>query len=120
MPHVQVVGAATLEQLARRFEPMTVRSGDVVAKTTAFFLNTRDRTALVRALVVEPHVQRKFYVLLAEKPQGLMVRLDPLTDPEKTPAVKRLLALVADWVRRESPESRYGVTNIAEYLVEPR
>jgi len=119
MPHIQIVGAATLEQLAERFEPLSGRYGDIICKATAFFLNARDRTALVQSLVVEPRVTRKFYVLLAEKPDGLMVRLDPLTDPEKTEGVKRLLALVADWIRRASPGSAYGTTNLQEFLIPP-
>lgn len=117
MPHIQVVGAAPLEQLVDRFEPINYRSGPTICKTSAIFLNSRDRTALIQALVVEPHVQRKFYILLAERPEGLMVRLDPLTDPEKTDAVKRLVALVADWVRRASPGARYGTTNLRDFLV---
>jgi len=118
MPHIQIVQAAPLEQLAERFEPLSARHGETVIKTTAIYLNARDRTALVQALVVEPRVHRKFYVLLVEKPGAMMVRLDPLTDPEKTDAVKRALAMVADWVRRISPESRYGTTNLSEFLLD--
>jgi len=36
MPHVQVKAAVKLEQLAARFEPMTIRCGDTVVKTLAF------------------------------------------------------------------------------------
>jgi hypothetical protein len=79
-------------------------------------LHSRDRTPLIQALVVEPRVNRKFYVLLVEKPEGLLVRLDPLTDPEKTDGVKRLLALVAEWIRRVSPGSCFGTTNLREFL----
>lgn len=117
MPHIQIIGSAPLERLIDAFEPLSARDGDTIAKTSAIFLNVRDRTALVKALVVEPHVQRRFYVLLVEKSEGLMVRLDPLTDPEKTDAVKRLLALVADWVHRVSAGSRYGMTNLQGYLI---
>jgi hypothetical protein len=119
MPHIQVLGADPLEPLAARFEPLSSRHGDTITKATAFYLNARDRTALVEALVVEPHVHRKFYILLTEKSGGLMVRLDPLTDPEKTDGVKRLLAEVAAWVRRASPRGRYGTTNLSEFLVDP-
>jgi hypothetical protein len=118
MPHIQIIGALRLEQLAERFEPLNIRQGSTIGKTTAFYLNAHDRTALIQALVVEPHVNRKFYVLLVEKPDGIMVRLDPLTDPEKTDAVKRLLAAVADWIRRVSPGSSFGTTNLQEFLPE--
>jgi len=117
MPHIQILRAARLEDLAQTFESLTSRHGETIVKATAFYLNARDRMALVQALVVEPRITRKFYVLLVEKADGLMVRLDPLTDPEKTDAVKRLLALVADWIRRTSPQSSYGTTNLQDFLI---
>jgi len=117
MPHIQIIGPAKLEHLAECFEPLNRRRGEIIAKTTAFYLNAGDRTALVQALVVEPRVHRKFYVLLVEKPDGLMVRLDPLTDPEKTDGVKFLLALVADWICRVCPGSSYGTTNLHDFLL---
>jgi hypothetical protein len=40
----------------------------------------------------------------------------PATDPEKTPAVKKVMALVARFIRTVYPESRYGKTNLQEYL----
>jgi hypothetical protein len=117
MPHIEVKGAARLEQLADGFEPLKWREGETIVKATSIYLDARERVALVETLVIEPRVHRKFYVRLVEKTDGLRVRLDPLTDPEKTDAVKRALALVADWVRRQSPAGRYGATNLAGFLI---
>ena len=48
------------------------------------------------------------------------MRLLPATDPEeKTPAVKRLIALVARRIRQIVPQSRYGKTNLQDFLAEP-
>jgi hypothetical protein len=47
-----------------------------------------------------------------------MVRLEPMTDPEKSPAVKRALALVARRIRAACG-GRFGGTNIAEFLAAP-
>lgn len=117
MPHIEIIGALPLEELIGQFEPLNARDGDVVVKATAIFFNTRDRRALIQALVAEPRVHRKFYLLLVEKKDSLMVRLDPLTDPEKTRGVKLLVALVAYWIRRVSPTSSYATTNLNEYLM---
>ena len=117
MPHIEIIGSLPLDQLIGKFEPLNAREGDAVVKATAIFHSPRDSRALIQSLVAEPRVHRKFYILLAEKPKGLMVRLDPLTDPEKTRAVKRLIALVAYWVRRVSPTSSYGATNLNEFLI---
>ena len=47
---------------------------------------------------------------------GLTVRLEPLTDPEKTPGVRRAIAQVAQRLRSASGAS-YGTSNIQEYLI---
>jgi hypothetical protein len=48
--------------------------------------------------------------------KAITVRLLPATDPEKTPAVKKVMALVAGFIRTVYPGSRYGKTNLQEYL----
>jgi hypothetical protein len=50
---------------------------------------------------------------------AITVRLLPATDPEKTPAVKKVMALVAAFIRMVYPASRYGKTNLQEYLAPP-
>jgi hypothetical protein len=49
--------------------------------------------------------------------KAITVRLLPVTDPEKTPAVKKLMALVAAFTRTVYPGSRYGKTNLQEHLL---
>ena len=61
-----------------------------------------------------------FFVQLSQKHQAITVRLLPATDPEeKTPAVKRLMALVARRIRQIVPRSYYGKTNLQDFLTEP-
>ena len=63
-------------------------------------------------------LRQRFFVRVTERDDGVSVRLDPTTDPEKTPAVHRALALVADELRRKSPGSTVRSTNIADAVGE--
>ena len=76
------------------------------------------RTTLRR--LQRPKARHSFFVQLSQKDQAITVRLLPATDPEeKTPAVKRLMALVARRIRQIAPQSRYEKTNLQDVLTEP-
>jgi hypothetical protein len=45
--------------------------------------------------------------LINAKSDKTTIRLDPLTDPEKTPGVKMALALMAKKVLKHSPDLRW-------------
>lgn len=75
---------------------------------------------LLEAVVVDKPRSQTFFIQLSQKDQAVTVRLLPATDPEeKTAAVKRLMSLVARRVRQIVPQSRYGKTNLQEFLTEP-
>jgi len=118
VPHILVEGTLTLDDLARRHAPFAARLGACVVKCDRFYLETGGRTALVEALVAESGHTQRFFVRLQARDDGVMVRCEPLTDPEKSTGVKRALALVAERVRAACG-GRYGVTNLADYLVPP-
>lgn len=116
MPHILVQGSIALDDVARRHAPWSDRRGDLLVKFDRLYLETAGRAALVEALVVDRGHPQRFFVALQAREDGVMVRLEPLTDPEKTAGVKRALALVADRLRAESG-GRYGATNIPEFLI---
>ena len=118
MPHILVEGTIALEELARRHAPFTARAGSAIVKCDRFYLETGGRTALLETLVSDASHTQRFFVRLQARDDGVMVRCEPLTDPEKSPGVKRALALVASRVR-DACGGRYGVTNLADYLVPP-
>lgn len=118
MPHVILEGPATLADVARRHAPSVTREGDLLVKTERLYVDTGGRAALLETLVVDRGHTQKFFVLLEQRPGGLMVRLEPLTDPEKSPGVKRALGLVAHRIH-EATGCRFGSTNIAASLSPP-
>lgn len=115
MPHVVLEGRLTIDDAARAFEPFVVREGALVVKAERLYRETGARAALVEMIVVEPHHTQKFFVQLSPRDGGLTVRPEPLTDPEKTPGVKRAIAEVARRIAAATG-ARYGPTNIGEFL----
>ncbi len=116
MPHVVLEGRVTIDGCAARFEPFVVREGDGLVKVERFYRERDDRAALLETLVVDRGHTQKFFIQLSPKGEGLTVRLEPLTDPEKTPGVKRALAVVAHRIR-QATGCAYGRTNIEEFLI---
>jgi len=115
VPHVLLEGRASIAQLQAAHQPFTVREGERLVKVERFYADGRGEAALVETLVVESGHTQKFFILVSARPGGLAVRLEPMTDPEKSPGVKRALAIVAERLRRATG-GRYGSTNISEYL----
>jgi hypothetical protein len=54
--------------------------------------------------------------LIHAKSDKTTIRLDPLTDPEKTPGVKMALALMAKMLLKHFPNLTVIQTNIQEFL----
>lgn len=116
MPHVVIEGAGDLEGLYKRFTPIIQRSGAEILKVQEFYLARNGREALLESVAIEQGAARNFFVQLKQHDVTITVRLLPATDPEKTPAVKKVMALVAGFIRTVYPASRYGKTNLQEYL----
>jgi hypothetical protein len=116
LPHVVLEGRVTLADVQERFEPFVVREGDLLVKVDRFYRERDERAALLETVVVDRGHTQKFFIQLSPKAAGLTVRLEPLTDPEKTTGVRRAIALVAHRIR-EAVGCVYGKSNIEEYLI---
>jgi hypothetical protein len=118
VPHIVLAGrpgAAALDAYAAVFEPFAVREGDLIVKVERLYRERDGRGALLETIVSQRGHTQKFFVQLAPKETELTVRLEPLTDPEKTPGVRRALALVAARVAGVAG-CRVARTNIEAYL----
>ena len=116
MPHVVIEEAGDLQGVYQAFTPIIQRSGSEILKVQEFFLARSGNDALLDSVAIENGVACTFFVQLKLHEKAITVRLLPATDPEKTPAVKKVMALVAGFIRRVYPGSRYGKTNLQEYL----
>lgn len=116
MPHVVIEGAGDLQGLFQAFTPMIHREGTEILKVQEFYLARSGREALLDAVVIEQGAARSFFIQLKRHETTITVRLLPATDPEKTAAVKKAMALVAGFIRKVYPASRYGKTNLQEFI----
>ena len=117
MPHVVIAGPASVERFAEAFSPFGEREGGSVLKAVDVYVSQNRRNALVESLVVEGGRARSFFVHVGQHEGSVTVRLSPLTDPEKTDGVKRLMALVARQVKGQDPACAYGKTNLQPFLI---
>lgn len=116
MPHVVLLGRITIDDAARVFEPFVFRDGDRIVKAERFYREREARSALIEMVVVESAHTQKFFIQLSPRESGLTVRLEPLTDPEKSPGVKSAIAQVAHRLRAATG-TEYGPSNIADHLI---
>lgn len=116
MPHVVIEAAGDLQALYQNFSPILRRTGGEILKVQEFYLSRSGKDALLEAVAIDQGAASNFFVQLKLHENAITVRLLPATDPEKTPAVKKVMALVAGFIRTVYPGSRYGKTNLQEYL----
>lgn len=98
MSYIMIKGTVSVKQFVQDFEPTTLREGEHVLKLRDVFLNKRGTCGMLDCLVVEDRFSLGFYIVLTQKKNGVAIRLDPLTEPEKNAGVKRLLEVVGEMV----------------------
>ena len=116
MPHVVIEEAGDLQSLYQTFTPLIQRAGTDILKIREFYLERSGKEALLESITIEQGAVCNYFVQLKLHEKAITARLLPATDPERTPAVKKVLALVAGFIRKVYPDSRYGKTNLQEYL----
>ena len=116
MPHVVLEGVISLDDLCDRFSPIMERAGAEILKSGDIYVNQTGQSALIEAIVIEHGPPKQFFVHLSKQDASLTVRLLPVTDPEKTAGVKKLMGLIAKHIHQLFPESRFGKTNLQEFL----
>jgi hypothetical protein len=116
MPHVVLEGTIGLRELQARFSPVVERNSQEILKTGDFYVNQTEKSALIEAIVIENSPPMNFFVHLSRKENSLTVRLLPLTDPEKTTGVKKLMGIIAKKIHELFPETEFGKTNLQDFL----
>ena len=116
MPHVVIEEAGDLQGVYQAFTPLIQRAGPDILKIREFYLARSGKEALLESITIEEGTVCNYFIQLKLHEKAITVRLLPATDPEKTPAVKKVMAMVARFIRNVYPDSRYGKTNLQEYL----
>jgi len=118
MPHVVLENLNSASVAFESVVLFTIRIDGGVLKVTDKYLNAGQNKALVESLAVENGNNQSFFVELTQKQTSLTVRLLPLTDPEKTPGVKTIMAMLAKQIKDVNPGVSYGKTNLQDFLLE--
>jgi hypothetical protein len=116
MPNVVVVEAGDLQGLYHALTPIIHRTGNEILKVQEFYLSRSGKDALLESVAIEQGAACNFFVQLKLHENAITVRLLPATDPKNPPAVRKVMALVAGFIRKVYPGSRYGKTNLQESL----
>jgi hypothetical protein len=116
MPHVVIEEALDLAFACQSIQLKAVRNGSEILKVVDVYLNRSGHSALVDCVVVKEGRSQAFFVQLSQKDRQITVHLLPATDPEKTLGVKRLMGLIAKQLHECTAGSRFGKTNLQEFL----
>ena len=95
------------------------QKSNIIVRIEKYFINQPGDMILAKAVAVDQKPQ-SFYILVTNKNKEdkTTIRLDPITDPEKTDGVKIALALMAKRIQEiEKAHNLYvSKTNIQEFI----
>ena len=117
MPHIVIEGMPSLETFFTTYEPSSLALPNGALKLLEIFINPDHSGILIEAVAAEGGPPNRFLVQILQRDLKTTVKIYPGSDTEKTPGVKKLLALVAHQLITGFPGTAYGPTNLKEYLL---
>jgi hypothetical protein len=116
VPHVVLVGDVDMEEVFRRLRPVFVKSERGILKATDSYIDRGRRNILIDALSIEAGEQTRFLVMISQREDGLVVRLWPGLEVDKTDGVKRVLAETAKQLLENFAGLVVGETNLQRFM----
>ena len=116
VPHVVLVGMVDMEEVFRRLRPIFVKSERGILKATDSYIDRGRRNILIDALSIEAGEQTRFLLMISQQEDGLMVRLWPGLEVERTEGVMRVLAETAKQLMEVFPGLVVGETNLKKFM----
>lgn len=117
MPHIVLEKAKSVKECAHVIEPMMYRVEKGILKITDIYLNKNENSALLESIAIEDGKNQTFFIQLSSKGDAITVRLLPMTDPEKTNGVKKLMGIIAHKIKQSNPDITYGKTNLQDFII---
>jgi hypothetical protein len=116
MPHVVLNGPIHVESIFEKLKALFIRKGSKILKTMDIYLERGKNAILIESLAIEPESKVSFLTMITGRQDGVVVRLYPKFEVEKTDSVKQILAEIAKQLMLTFPEFSLGETNLADYL----
>lgn len=105
-----------MAELFRSLRPIMIREDQDILRTMDAYINLNGSSILVESLAVEAGKKTSFLTLVSSRDDGVVVRLYPKLEVEKTEGVKRVLAEQAKQILASLPNLSIGETNLSSYL----
>ena len=116
MPHVVLNGKVSVENIFEELKPLLIRNQNSILKTTDVYLEREKTVILIDSLSIDADKKIVFLAMISGRDDGVVVRLYPKIDIEKTEGVKKVLVELAKQLIATFPELRIGETNLENYL----
>ena len=113
MPHIVLDKSLNLFDFSILFKPLFQKSP--LIKINDMYVDTRGTSALLNTIVID-NSHHEFLIQLITNKDKTTIRLYPLTDPEKTDAVKQSLANLYFEIRRCYPDVKVIKSNLWDYI----
>jgi len=114
MPHIVLNKSLNLFDFSILFKPLFQKSP--LIKIQDMYIDTRGSNALLNTVVIDDSHHEFFIQIMANKDKTT-IRLYPLTDPEKTDAVKQSLANICLEIQKHYPDMKVIKSNLWDYIV---
>ena len=118
MPHVVLKGKIEITDVFRKLEPFLVRSENGILRTANAYVARDEKSMLVESLVIEGSKKTQFFMMISRREDGIVVRICPVVEVEKSQGVKKIIAETATQLLGKFAELSTGETNLSEFLAE--
>ncbi|HQF86267.1 MAG TPA: tRNA (guanosine(46)-N7)-methyltransferase TrmB [Acidobacteriota bacterium] len=115
MPHVVFSNALELDALNRAFKPFCWREDEVLFKVNELWMASRASAVLLECVIVHDGHDECFYVEVANKQAGAVIRVSPIKEAERTELVFRCLAGIARRFLSSFPDLRVARHNLGAW-----
>ena len=110
VPHIVLDSAVNLEAMSAGFRPI-LQKGESLIRINDMFVHNQKHAALFSAVAMD-RLHQEYFIEVTTRESKTTIRLLPLTDPQKTDAVKRSLVLVFEFIKEHHPSHRITRTNL--------
>jgi hypothetical protein len=116
VPHVVLNGKISIEEIFNRLPPLFIRNEALILRTMDIYLARGKHAILIESLALEASAKTRFLAMVSGREDGVVVRVYPRMDVEKTDGVKQIVAEIAKQLKLLFPELSVGETNLNSYL----
>ena len=113
MPHIVIDRRIDLFDFSKLFTPIFQKSP--LIKISTIYVEKSCNIAILPTIVIDDKHQEYFIQIMAND-KKTTIRLLPLTDPEKTDAVKLSLAKVYAQMKTHYPDISISKSNLLDYV----